>query len=471
MPNVLADALLRRGWEPVEPMDFYRDLFPLGALDEDGEFNKKQYTGVALEMVRGKAAKDDATKPKRGYAKRYTITDDLDIIDYLLDSENFVVIPPISYAGKSSAARNARYLFALGVDLDNLKTSGKGRKLRQTGLDALIAQWSGDKPWIPRPTYVVASGNGLHLYYFFRDPVRLWPAVAESFARYKHTLTWMIWNRHTTKDFEKPQYESLFQGFRMVGGATKSGDRTVAFAVPGPDGEPSAQRVTPDYLNSFLLDQHKGDAIEVAKVWPNPSGLTRAQAAEKWPDWYQRRVVEGQPKGHWTCNRRLYDWWLRRIKAEAAVGHRYHCVMMLAVYALKCDIPWDELQKDALELQPILDARTDNKDNPFTRQDVQDALKAYHNKELVTYPRASIAYRSGLVIEPTRRNGRKRAAHLRMARLALEIKSEEAGHALQGRHDKAQQVAEWRQAHPDGRKADCAKDTGMDPKTVRKWWI
>ena len=31
-------------------------------------------------------------------------------------------------------------------------------------------------------------------------------------------------------------------------------------------------------------------------------------------------------------------------------------------------------------------------------------------------------------------------------------------------------VYEWRQQHPEGRKADCHRETGLDPKTVRKWW-
>ena len=30
-------------------------------------------------------------------------------------------------------------------------------------------------------------------------------------------------------------------------------------------------------------------------------------------------------------------------------------------------------------------------------------------------------------------------------------------------------VYEWRQQHPEGRKADCHRDTGLDPKTIRKW--
>ena len=33
-----------------------------------------------------------------------------------------------------------------------------------------------------------------------------------------------------------------------------------------------------------------------------------------------------------------------------------------------------------------------------------------------------------------------------------------------------EKVYQWRQKHPGGRKADCQRDTGLDPKTIRKWW-
>ena len=31
-------------------------------------------------------------------------------------------------------------------------------------------------------------------------------------------------------------------------------------------------------------------------------------------------------------------------------------------------------------------------------------------------------------------------------------------------------VEEWRTAHPDGKKADCIRDTGLSKPTVYKWW-
>jgi hypothetical protein len=39
-----------------------------------------------------------------------------------------------------------------------------------------------------------------------------------------------------------------------------------------------------------------------------------------------------------------------------------------------------------------------------------------------------------------------------------------------GRHNKAAEVAKWRADHIDGKKADCIRDTGLDKKTVYKWW-
>ena len=63
---------------------------------------------------------------------------------------------------------------------------------------------------------------------------------------------------------------------------------------------------------------------------------------------------------------------------KVAVGHRYHCIMFLAVYARKCNVPFDELKKDALGLVPRMEALTGNTGRHFTTQDALDALKAYN---------------------------------------------------------------------------------------------
>lgn len=41
---------------------------------------------------------------------------------------------------------------------------------------------------------------------------------------------------------------------------------------------------------------------------------------------------------------------------------------------------------------------------------------------------------------------------------------------ITGRPNKQANVQQWQLDHPDGKKAQCAKETGIDPKTIRKWW-
>ena len=39
-----------------------------------------------------------------------------------------------------------------------------------------------------------------------------------------------------------------------------------------------------------------------------------------------------------------------------------------------------------------------------------------------------------------------------------------------GRPSAEQTVRDWRSARPDGKKADCIRETGLSKPTVYKWW-
>ena len=326
----------------------------------------------------------------------------------------------------------------------------------------MISQWSNRVHWIPRPTYLVASGTGVHLYYLFEKPIPLFPNVVKSMEKYKRELTKMVWNRHVTVSHtdETIQQESIFQAFRMVGTITKLGDRVQAFRT--------GDRVTVNYMNSFVTKLEYRHDCGMEEVYR--SRLTRAEAKEKYPEWYEKRLVRGEPKGHWICKRDLYDWWKRRIREEARVGHRYYCLMMLSIYAVKCDIDRDELEADCLELMAEFEKLTDREDNHFTEKDVLDALQSFEDRGLITYPVNSIANRSGLSISKNKRNYRKQAVHLRIARATLSIMNDEQGKAVQGRPTQEQTVREWQELHPGGRRADCIRETGLSKPTVYKWW-
>ena len=217
------------GYERVNPEDFYYELFPEGEFQIKGEFQKLKYNGIALEIL-----------PK-DKTKRYTITDDHEIIIDLLQSPNFVIISPISYIGKTRSSKNARCFYALCIEVDNILINKNGLE----GLANLVYQIENNI--LPKPTFMVCSGNGVHLYYQFEKPLFLFPKVVDRLQNYKRWLTRKIWNRYVTTSYNEKdvQYESLFQGFRMVGGVTKRlNERTVAFRI--------GEKVSVDYMNSFL---------------------------------------------------------------------------------------------------------------------------------------------------------------------------------------------------------------------------
>ena len=238
----------------------------------------------------------------------------------------------------------------------------------------------------------------------------------------------------------------------MVGTITKTGERVRAFKV--------GSKVDLDFLNRAVPEEWRATQIQYK------SDLTLDQAKEKYPEWYHKRINNKQKKGSWVCNRAVYDWWKKRAN-EVEQGHRYWFIMTLATYAIKCCIKREELEQDALDLIPLLNAKGTE---PFTEDDVIHALEAY-NDSYATYPIDTIVKRTGLPIEKNKRNGRKQYVHLERARAVQMIDYPNREWInKEGAPTKQSIVQKWRLEHPDGKKADCIRDTGLTKPTVYKWW-
>ena len=478
MANVLADEL-HRYYDVVQPYDFYREIFPSGELDEAEAFTEGKYTAIALEITKEK--RKDKNGKEKVVVYRHTVTDDLDMVDELMHSQHFCVLAPISYAGKSRASKNARVMYALGVELDDLRVSKDGI---QEGLESLMDRYADYARWLPKPTYIVASGSGVHLYYKFEKPLVLYPNTIKSLKEYKEELTRMLWTKSITYSYteDKIQQESIFQGFRMPGTLTKTGDKAVAFRV----GEP----VSVEYMNSFMRPNLKGKK-DIEPTYQND--LSLAKAKELYPEWFQRRIVENDKTVKpWALNRAVYDWWLREIYGGAVDGHRYYCLKMLAIYAIKCGnyhpkknpnpVTQEEFERDAWSLLEEFDSRTKKENNAFTEYDVLCAIQAYEDRGMITYPKSSIAYRSGIQIEPSvprRPKGQrlKQADHLEEARAIRDIRMRRQGKDWRegngrpkGSGTAQAKVQQFRAVHPKASKADCIRATGLSKPTVYKWW-
>lgn len=483
----LIDSWLFQYFDEVAPKEFYRDIFPKGELENTGDtWNTGSYTGIIVSVSstekRQKCRKQkkndgscewepvfesDGTPKMEPVVRRYYLTDDLNILDRLFKSNDFCLMSPLSYAGRERSAKNARFMYAMAFDLDCIRMKDE----QPVGLMNL---WNGHIEAvgrIPKPTYIVSSGSGVHLYYVFKQAIPLFENVVKQLQRMKHELTEMIWNEGIVelKDEKKIEYEGIYQGFRVPGTVTKNGDRARVFLT--------GDKIDLEYMNGFV-ENKVTDYVYKSK-------LTRAAAKVKYPEWYQERIVEGK-KGvlhPWAVSRNLYDWWKREIMRKAYVGKRYWCLMLLSTLAVKCShydekknpnpVTFDELERDAFEIMEYFETLTVEEDNHFTEIDVLDALDAFDG-EMVTFPRSSIQYRCGFSLPQNKRNGQKQAEHLEEARAIRDIRQKRKGTKWtdgNGRPTKEDVVRVWQIEHPDGTKTQCMRDTGLSKPTVLKWWV
>ena len=427
---------LEQYYDELEPFDFYRNIFPIGDLEEAGKQEQGKYNAIAVELF----PKDSKYK-----AFNYVITDDLEKLNQLLSSDNFIIISPISYIGKNRTADNARYIYAMAIDLDGIT--------EEHYLIDLLHQIKIE--YIPKPTYIVWSGTGIHLYYQFIKPIPCYKHITDRLSELKKALTNKIWNTYTTSLSNKIQLESLFQGFRLVGGITKNGNRTRAFSI--------GDKVSIDYLNDFVEKEYRLLDFEYK------NDLTLEKAKKLYPEWYEKRIINKEKRGRWITNKAVYDWWKRKLTAEIKEGHRYYGVMVLAVYAKKCNIPFDRLEQDAYGLIELMEQLTITEENHFTTDDILSALEMY-NDNYITFPIDSITMLTDINIEKNKRNYRKQEIHLKLARANKMILKEEGLMKKEGRPSKEKIVIEWRIKNPTKKKSDCIKETGLSKPTVSKHW-
>ena len=386
-----------------------------------------------------------------------------------LSGRKFAIVSPITYVGRNNTQENARYLYALAFDLD-----GVSMRCHHKMFDLV------EKGIMPMPNIIVNSGHGYHLYYLLENPVALYPVIVPLLNRVKHGLTNILWNMGTS-ELEDRQYQSILQSFRLPGTLTKFGKRIRAFVT-------RSDRYTLEDLNGYL-SKYKLSPEELfvctGKAKYNPKGVTLSEAERMWPEWYFSRVVQKKRVGRkWHVNRAVYDWWLHLLQEaddEIKEHHRYWCILTLVIYAVKCDVPRDEVLADALALVSKMDSYTKTEDNHFTESDVYDAMLAY-DENYNKWPIKTIEDTTTIRIERNRRNGRKQDEHLMIARATRDIVSKQRGkrswrdgngrpYAIPDNSKECALVTSWRKENPDNmNKSQCAKETGLDRKTVRKWW-
>lgn len=453
-------VLEARGVE-VNGFDFYRFIFPNNELSGEMSGDYARPNAVYLYTP------EDEEQNGRRLRRRIMLHDtwEQDYLDFV-ESNPMTLCSGLSYRGRTNRAEHAQRMHALIFDLDGV------------GYNEIMSLFLRfDQPaeqirTLPRPTFIVASGGGVHLYYVFETPIDLYPNIKVQLKTLKYALTFRIWEYKGTSQQKAIQYQTINQGFRMVGSVNgKYGTPLRAFQV--------GERVTIEDLNPYVKPAER---VDISRPF-QPSKVTREQARLSYPEWYERVIIKGQ-KGRkkWAISEKvngsdpyaLYHWWIRRA-GEVKGGHRYFFLMCTAIYACKCDVPKAKLRADMdevfHELQQI------KHENELTRADMDSALEAFA-KEYYCFTINDVEKLTDIRIDRNKRNGRRQSLHLRIARANRDILCEERGKKdwregagrPKGSGTAQARVAEYRAEHPAASVSEVARALQISRPTVYKWW-
>lgn len=376
-------------------------------------------------------------------------------------------ITPVTYFGKRKDMRYAQDIYAIVLDIDLVSKAGA------ENLAYYIT-----RPDFLKPTYIVNSGSGVHLYFVLDKPVRLHRSqdAVDKLSAMKRKIALGYWKYGDVSSKERIDAQSIYQSYAVVGSPTKFG---------------TSHRVTAYKVGDVVSIETLFQFAEMGDSLPFKYNLTLAEAKEAYPNWVpasekQNVDEDGNERGksskktykdytnrkEFTHHRGVYDAELKRLHNQFLVtyGHRYWCLFCLGVTAVKCDIPREEFERDCWEIGHWM-ANTIERTKPFTDADIVSALKGYDD----AYRAMSldcINYKTAITREKNKRNWRTQDAHLKFARFIRdEINGKkDTWREGNGRPSAEQTVRAYLQEHPDAKKADVIRGTGLSKPTVYKWY-
>lgn len=341
---------------------------------------------------------------------------------------NDVLLGGCSYFNQWISKRSAQDVYTLIVDYDNAYSGILQNALRN--------DWKNDNGvQYAKPTYIVNSGTGLHLYFVFTEPV---PCYHKQLGQLD-MLYRRLAEQQITRHYVPEQIQWFGQDFRMVGGKGKNGWENVAF------------RYGPKWDIDELAAFYRMDFHFIRNGEKRPPLKTFSK--------YKRAHRQG-----WRSNRAFYDYSVSSCREKTKEGNRYLSMCALTVIAWKCNVPLEEVKRDLYKLLPIYNQGAKR---IVREQEIISALKMYNDHAMMT-PRESLERWLGWVYKPIKRNGRTQAEHLKRARAVQAV--DYPNGEWRGRPSAARIVEKYQQDHPEARPKEIVAATGLSKSTVYKYY-
>ena len=364
-----------------------------------------------------------------------------------------ILLGASTYFKEYVSKETAKDVYGFIIDMDNVWAG--------VLLTALQNDWNTDKEKLPKPTYIVNSGTGLHLYFMLDTPIPHYKCNAEAIDQLYRALAIQ---QTTSRIYLKREVQWFGQDFRMAGSLNKYGWRNEAFKI--------GQKWNIDELGRMV------GMKDVHFVRPGEPRVVQKP---------QHGKSKNRPKRTgWHCNPCFYTYTLDRCRKETKEGNRYMSMCALAVIAWKCNVPVDKVEQDLLSLIPTYN---EGSTRQIKEKEIRHALKMYNEKAIIT-PRQRLEEWIGWEYKPPKRNGRTRYEHLRAetwkgkdGRPAVNVCAQNRELSLQYMRENGQiggrpkgisvqhkQIANYQAEHPDATPKDCIAETGLSKNTVYRWW-
>ena len=452
------DFILQESFEQIAPLSFYTDYV---FHDMDDVFTPSVIMYNYTEREDGHNWKRQTLEFDEFY--KYFDRDD-------------IAINPCGYWNNYPRRKLLRRVYAFVMDVDGVRPQTLTFLLNRV-----------DRGEFPKPTAITNSGSGIHFFYILDEALQV--GYKEKFYE-NLKLAWDIYFRlHAKmKEFYKDvQKHHLGQDYRLVGSLTKFGDVSTAWKtgdfwqiedlakaigvtnqdVYKPRGKASSKMVTYAKSISKTLELPMPDVSSPEDVFTfiaeNKDEAYHARQEKR-----KYKVSKKKSLGGWYQS----TWNAVYTKTEA--GNRFNAMRGLAIVAYKCGIAEEQFETDLEQLSTLWQIENWKGCDEFNPDNLEAIIRLFRNGERYkNTSRERLEELFGWKWKGSKRriNGRSQSDHLKRAR-AIQTVDYPNGEwrNKNGRPTAEQTVRAWRETHPDGRKCDCIRETGLSKPTVYHWW-
>lgn len=351
-------VLLQTFFKALSPKEFYCILY--------GDCERTYLCILQNEMN---------SKKQRGTYKAVNGFDALVDISY---KRSDVYIPPASFFSDCFRLVTLNQLFALVVDIDDLSHTGLSWLLRKIDIGKL------------RPTLLVNSGNGIHLYYVFDKPVDCYNYRKPILKRLAKDVQ-KYWESH---NYSVDKKVTLIQPYRVIGALSKAGETTTGYLV----GEKWKVEALAKYMQIKLWSEDKKN-----KLQKNSNNLAQGIINNK--------DIEIFPNG----DRPFYNHCLTRVAEEVVEGFRYTALFALAIVAYKCRIRHEKMERDIRLCAELFNERC-KPNSRIEEVEILKTLKGFSKKFVLVCSLQLEEWFGFNFPRLTKRNRRRREEHLALVR-------------------------------------------------------